>query len=68
MSTMPKCHNCGRFCKPVQWKMIYSGMLPEPEGEIYKCASCAEKTGSFMPQHGINPEFSCGVFETAGCD
>ena len=60
MLTMPKCHDCGRFCRPVEWKMIYSGSLPEPQEEIYKCAACAEKNGSFAPQHGIKPEFSCG--------
>jgi hypothetical protein len=60
MQTMPKCHDCGRFCRPVEWKMIYSGVLPEPQEEIYKCATCAEKHGSFMPQHGIKPECSCG--------
>jgi hypothetical protein len=60
MLTMPKCYNCGKFCRPVEWKMIYSGALPEPQEEIYKCAACAEKHGSFVPQHGIKPEYSCG--------
>ena len=61
MLTMPKCHDCGKFCRPVEWQMIYSGALPEPQEEIYKCASCAEKNGSFVPQSGIKPEHSCGV-------
>lgn len=61
MQTMPKCHDCGRFCHPVEWKMIYSGVLPEPQEEIYLCAKCSENNGSFVPQHGIKPEFSCGV-------
>lgn len=60
MLTMPKCHDCGKFCRPVEWQMIYSGALPEPQEEIYKCAACAEKHGSFVPQHGIKPECSCG--------
>lgn len=60
MLTMPKCHNCGRFCRPVEWKMIYSGVLPEPQEEIYKCAACVEKYGSFEPQSGIKPRYSCG--------
>jgi len=60
MLTMPKCHDCGRFCHPVEWKMIYSGALPEPQEEIYKCASCVERHGSFRPQTGIKPEHSCG--------
>lgn len=60
MLTMPKCHDCGKFCRPVEWKMIYSGALPEPQEEIYKCAPCVEKHGSFVPQHGIKPEHSCG--------
>lgn len=60
MQTMPKCHDCGRFCRPVEWKMIYSGALLEPQEEIYKCAACADKHGSFVPQNGIKPECSCG--------
>ncbi len=60
MMTMPKCHDCGKFCRPVEWKMIYSGALPEPQEEIYKCAPCVEKHGSFVPQAGIKPECSCG--------
>ena len=35
---MPQCHSCGRFCRPVAWKMIYSGALPEPQEELYRCA------------------------------
>ena len=27
MQTMPKCHDCGKFCHPVEWKIIYSGAL-----------------------------------------
>ena len=62
MMTIPKCHDCGRFCRPVAWKMIYSGSLPEPQEEIYRCAPCVEKHGLFEPQHGIKPEYSCGKF------
>jgi len=62
MLTMPKCHDCGKFCRPVEWKMIYSGALPEPQEEIYRCAPCVEKHGLFEPQHGIKPEYSCGKF------
>ena len=40
--------------------MIYSGALPEPQEEIYKCTSCVERHGSFEPQPGIKPEHSCG--------
>jgi len=60
MLTMPKCHDCGKFCRPVEWQMIYSGALPEPQEEIYKCTSCVERHGSFEPQPGIKPEHSCG--------
>ncbi len=49
-----------KFCRPVEWQMIYSCALPEPQEEIYKCASCVEKNGSFVPQSGIKPEHSCG--------
>ena len=66
MLTMPKCHDCGKFCRPVEWQMIYSGALPEPQEEIYKCAACVEKHGSFAPQPGIKPEYSCGKLPTTG--
>lgn len=61
MLTMPKCHDCGKFCHPVEWQMIYSGALLEPQEEIYKCAPCVAKNGSFQPQPGIKPECSCGM-------
>jgi len=57
---MPKCHDCGRFCVPAAWKLVYSGYPPSPDREIYRCAACTEKLGPFNPQHGIKPEFSCG--------
>lgn len=63
--TTPKCHDCGKFCRPVQWKMLYSGALPEPQEEIFKCAGCVEKHGSFEPQPGIKPEHSCGLLTPA---
>ena len=62
MQTMPRCRDCGKFCHPVEWKIIYSGSLPEPQEEIYRCAPCVEKHGLFEPQHGIKPEYSCGKF------
>lgn len=65
MITAPNCSSCGRFCKPVEWKMIYSGVLPDPQEEIFRCASCVEKKGSFVPQVGIRPEMSCGKFVTS---
>jgi hypothetical protein len=46
--------------------MIYSGVLLEPQEEIYKCAPCVKKHGSFVPQHGIKPEHSCGKLPTTG--
>ena len=58
-----KCDICGRFCKPVAWQMVYSGVLPEPDHEIFRCAPCVEKYGTFCPQDGIQPDFSCGTFE-----
>lgn len=60
-----KCVDCGRFCAPVEWKMIYSGSPPEPSREVYKCEACVNKHGSFGPQCGIKPERSCGVMESA---
>lgn len=60
-NTVPKCHDCGKFCRPVEWKMLYSGVIPEPHEEIYLCAACSEKNGHFQPQPGIRPECSCGT-------
>lgn len=57
---MIKCHQCGKFCIPVEWKMIYSGIIPEPDHEIFLCKPCVEKHGSFEPDSQIKPEFSCG--------
>lgn len=59
-----KCEHCGKFCLPVEWKMIYSGPLKEPDREIYRCARCVELHGSFKPQSGIRPEYSCGKLAT----
>lgn len=59
---LPNCSDCGRFCRPVAWKMIYSGgPIPMPDREIVKCSSCFTTNGAYRPQHGIKPEFSCGV-------
>lgn len=58
-----RCNCCGRFCIPVEWKLIYSGALPEPHAEIYRCAKCVESKGAFQPQAGIKPEYSCGVIK-----
>ena len=64
-TTLPKCHDCGRFMrttKPgVAWKMVYSGYPPGPDREIFRCVPCVEKFGTFIPQSGIKPEHSCGV-------
>lgn len=56
-----KCERCGRFCVPVEWKMVYSGSPPTPDHEIFRCAACVMAHGHFVPSHGIKPEFSCGV-------
>jgi hypothetical protein len=61
---MLKCDNCGRFMvlrDGASWKLIYSGVLPEPDHEIYRCCACVAKLGPFTPQYGIKPECSCGV-------
>lgn len=57
---MIKCYSCGKFCTPVEWKMSYSGYPPTPDKEIYRCKDCVNKYGSFTPQSGIIPNFSCG--------
>jgi hypothetical protein len=58
----PRCCDCGRFFSGTYaWKMVYSGVLPEPYDEIYRCSRCLESKGPFVPQSGIRPEFSCGI-------
>jgi DNA-directed RNA polymerase subunit RPC12/RpoP len=59
-----KCHDCGQWMRVitgVAWKMVYSGWPLTPDREIYRCTRCTEKLGEFHPQHGIKPEFSCGL-------
>lgn len=60
----PRCDRCGKFlgAKAAEWQMVYSGHPPSPDCEIYRCSSCVEKHGSFSPQSGIVPEYSCGKF------
>ena len=64
-TTMPKCHECGRFMRVepgCAWKMVYSGgPVPEPDREIYRCRRCVAALGGFTPQLGIVPAYSCGV-------
>ena len=56
-----QCDRCGRFCVPAEWKMVYSGYPPEPDREAFRCAECVQKHGSFEPQYGIKPIYSCGT-------
>jgi hypothetical protein len=61
---MMNCSSCGRFFKfqpGVAWRMVYSGAIPMPDEEIYRCVACVEKHGPFEPQCGIKPEHSCGI-------
>jgi hypothetical protein len=62
----PKCHDCGRFFRlqpGCAWQMVYSGgPIPDPDREIFRCLPCVERLGTFTPQHGIRPEYSCGVW------
>lgn len=58
------CDCCGRFHDHgpgSAWMMVYSGVPLQPDREITRCRSCVEKHGAFQPQHGIKPEYSCGV-------
>jgi hypothetical protein len=51
-------------CEPgAAWRMVYSGWPPSPDHEDYRCKRCVEEFGTFMPQDGIKPEASCGVFK-----
>jgi hypothetical protein len=43
--------------------MIYSGAIPMPDHEIFKCAKCFESVGPFVPDSRIKPEHSCGVLK-----
>jgi hypothetical protein len=66
---MPNCDCCGRFhkCEPGSaWAMVYSGFPPEPDHGLTRCRRCVEKNGAFVPQHGIKPEYSCGIVPEAG--
>lgn len=69
MSNRPNCESCGRFmiCEPgAAWAMIYSGHPPTPDREIFRCKPCVEKRGGFIPQLGIRPEASVGIFKEGG--
>lgn len=65
MGNLPNCHDCGKFCVPVAWKMVYSGFPPEPDREMVKCRPCFQENGPFIPQSGIRPEYSCGILAGA---
>ena len=62
-----KCARCGRFHRGgygTAWKMVYSGVIPEPDHEITSCAECVALWGPFTPDPRIKPECSCGVIRT----
>lgn len=62
---MLNCHTCGRFHSGgpgSAWKLVHSGHPPMPDREITRCRKCVEKVGPFVPQSGIRPECSCGVY------
>lgn len=65
MSNGLQCSDCGRFfsgAKKHAWKMVYGGApIATPDREIYRCEKCLDKYGEFTPQHGIRPEYSCGL-------
>ena len=58
-------HECGQFMSAqagCAWQMVYSGgPTPDPDREIYRCLKCTKAKGSFSPQLGIKPEYSCGI-------
>lgn len=59
-----KCCRCGRFHSGgpgSAWKIVYSGVLPEPDHEITSCAKCVEKWGPLWPDPRIKPELSTGI-------
>ena len=62
------CDTCGRFHDHgpgSAWKMLYTtSAAPEPDREISRCRKCVEAIGPFEAQHGIAPEFSCGIVPT----
>jgi hypothetical protein len=60
---MINCADCGRFCRPAAWKMVYSGYPPTPDRELYKCEKCLSTNGAFEPDYRIRPEASCGLIK-----
>ncbi len=62
---MPRCFNCGKFCHPAAWKMVYSGAVPMPDHEIYRCKTCLRTVGPFYADPRIKPEHSCGLIGEA---
>lgn len=62
---MPRCETCGRFHSGgpgSAWKMVYGGApIPTPYEERTRCRACVARIGPFVPQHGIKPEYSCGI-------
>jgi len=59
-----RCECCGRFFRyepGCAWKMVYSGVIPEPDHELYRCRRCVEAVGPFDPDPRIKPECSCGI-------
>lgn len=62
------CDKCGRFHDHgpgSAWKVVYGGFPPTPDHELTRCRQCVERYGAFVPQHGIKPEFSCGLVRDA---
>ena len=61
-----RCDDCGRFFSAAlgyAWMLVYSGVPPTPDREIFRCSNCIEKAGPYLPQSGIKPEYSCGIEE-----
>lgn len=61
----PQCNDCGRWCRPVMWKVFYNGVPLEPDREIFLCAKCLERNGPFVLDPRIRPEHSTGYTEQA---
>lgn len=58
------CDCCGRFHDHgpgSAWKVVYSGVMLEPDHEKTRCRACVEKHGPFKPDPRIKAEFSCGI-------
>ena len=65
-ATLPNCDVCGRFmrCDPgASWAMRFSGAIPTPDREAFRCVRCTTEHGPIPASHRVKPEMTSGVFK-----